>query len=249
MLLNDRIALVTGAGRGNGSSIAKGLAKEGALIAVLDRDKEPAEQVAAEIRDSGGKAEAFVLDITDVDGAKALPDQIEAKLGKVSILINNAGIIHRANLDDPNVQESFDACMAVNTGGLFNMSVAMLPHLRATTGCIINISSVVAFITMDTFVGYAASKSALLGITRNMARQLAPDGIRVNAIAPGPFETPMTNTTTGDEARREFYRTKIAMGRWGHPDEMIGPVVFLASDMSTFVTGVTLPVDGGTLTG
>lgn len=249
MLLKDRIALVTGAGRGNGASIAKGLAREGATIAVLDRDEAPALEVAEEIRAEGGQAEAFVLDITDIEGARALPARIEERFGKVSILVNNAGIIKRAKLDDADVMESFNQCMNVNTTGLFNMSMAMLPHLRATKGCIVNISSVVAFISMDTFVGYAASKSALLGITRNMARQLAPDGVRVNAVAPGPFETPMTQATMGEDSRREFYRSKIAMGRWGQPDELIGPIVFLASDMASFVTGVTLPVDGGVLTG
>lgn len=249
MLLKGRLALVTGAGRGNGASIAKGMAQQGAALAIIDRDLEPAEEVAQAIRDEGGKAQAFALDVTDFEGAKRLPEQIEASLGKVSILVNNAGIIRRAKLDDEDVRESFDACMNVNTGGVFNMSLAMLPHLRATKGCIINISSVVAFVTMDTFVGYAASKAALLGITRNLARQLAPDGVRVNAIAPGPFLTPMTQTTQNDDSRMEFYRQKIAMGRWGNPDELIGPVVFLASDMASFITGVTLPVDGGVLTG
>ncbi|MEE2692732.1 MAG: glucose 1-dehydrogenase [Pseudomonadota bacterium] len=249
MLLENRIALVTGGGRGNGASIARGLARHGAAVAVLDRDRAPAEEIAKEIRDNGGKAEAFVLDVTDYDAAMKLPETVAAALGEVSILVNNAGVIRRAKLDDPDVRESFDECMSVNVGGVFNMSLAMMPHLRATKGCIINISSVVAFVTMDTFVGYAASKAALFGITRNLARQLAPDGVRVNAVAPGPFETPMTKTTTGDDARREFFRSKIALGRWGDPDEMIGPVVFLASDMASFVTGVTLPVDGGVLTG
>lgn len=249
MLLKGKLALVTGAGRGNGASIAKGMAQQGAALAIIDRDLEPAEEVAQLIRDEGGKAQAFALDVTDFEGAKRLPDQIAASMGQVSILVNNAGIIKRAKLDDEDVRESFDACMNVNTGGVFNMSLALLPHLRATKGNIINISSVVAFVTMDTFVGYAASKAALLGITRNLARQLAPDGVRVNAIAPGPFLTPMTQTTQNDNSRMEFYRQKIAMGRWGNPDELIGPVVFLASDMASFITGVTLPVDGGVLTG
>lgn len=249
MLLEGRLALVTGGGRGNGASISKGLAREGAAVAVIDKDLEPAEEVAREIREAGGEANAFELDITDFDAAKATARKIASAMGDVSILVNNAGIIRRAKLDDEDVRESFDACMSVNTGGVFNMSLAMLPQLRATKGCIVNISSVVAFITMDTFVGYAASKAALLGITRNLARQLAPEGVRVNAVAPGPFATPMTQTTTGDESRREFYRSKIAMGRWGEPDELIGPVVFLASDMASFITGVTLPVDGGVLTG
>jgi NAD(P)-dependent dehydrogenase (short-subunit alcohol dehydrogenase family) len=249
MMLKGRVALVTGGGRGNGASMAKGLAREGASVAVIDIDLEPAEEIAAEIRQAGGTATAFELDVTDFEACKATAPRVAKELGEVSILVNNAGVIRRAKLDDPDIREAWDLCMDVNTGGVFNATMGFLPHLRATKGSIINIASVVAFVSMDTFVGYAASKSALLGLTRNFARQLAPEGVRVNAIAPGPFETPMTQATMADKERQEFYRSKIPLGRWGRPDELMGPIVFLASDMSSFVTGTTVVVDGGVLIG
>lgn len=241
--------MVTGGGRGNGASIARGLAKEGAAVAVIDIDAEPAEQVAKEIRQQGGEAAAFVLDVTDFEACKAMAPKVLSALGEVAVLVNNAGVIRRAKLDDSDIRQSWDACMDVNAGGVFNATMGFLPQLRATRGSIINIASVVAFASMDTFVGYAASKAALLGVTRNFARQLAPEGVRVNAVAPGPIETPMTQATMADKARQEFYRSRIPLGRWGRPDELIGPIVFLASDMSSFVTGSIIVVDGGVLTG
>jgi len=249
IMLQGRVALVTGGGNGNGAAMAKGLAREGAQIAILDIDQEAAERTSAEIRTAGGNAKAFVGDVTDLSGCKEAAERVSRELGNVSILINNAGVIRRARLDDEDIKQAWDLCMDVNTGGVFNVTMAFLSQLRATKGSVINVASVVAFVSMDTFVGYAASKAALLGLTRNFARQLAPEGVRVNAIAPGPFETPMTQATMADQARREFYRSKIPLGRWGKPEELIGPILFLASDMSSFVTGTTLVVDGGVLTG
>ena len=247
MLLAGRLALVTGAGQGNGAAIAKGLAREGARVIVTDIVLPAAENTAAEIRATGGEAWAYLLDVADVDACRELVKTVTEALGDVSLVVNNAGICPRHDIDSPDLERFWAAAMDVNLKGTLNVSVAFLPALRATKGAIVNIASIAAFVSTATSVSYPTSKAAVRMLTQTMAHELAKDGVRVNAIAPGTFATPMTEATRFNPERSERFLTRIPMGRYGEPDELVGPVVFLGSAMSSYVTGTTVVVDGGYL--
>jgi NAD(P)-dependent dehydrogenase (short-subunit alcohol dehydrogenase family) len=247
MLLNGRIALVTGAGQGNGAAIAIGLAAEGAHVISTDIAPASAEATASRIRDAGGKASAFVLDVTSSEACSALASEIAASVGDVSIVVNNAGICPRHPIDSPDLARQWDAAMDVNLRGTLNVSVAFLGALRKTKGTIINIASIASFVSTATSVSYPVSKAGVKALTQSLAHELAKDGVRVNAIAPGTFATAMTEATRSNPERSERFLARIPMGRYGEPEELVGPVVFLASNMSSYVTGTTLVVDGGYL--
>jgi NAD(P)-dependent dehydrogenase (short-subunit alcohol dehydrogenase family) len=247
MLLAGRLALVTGAGQGNGAAIANGLAREGARVIVTDIALPSAENTAAEIRATGGEAWAYLLDVADVDACRELVKTVTEALGDVSLVVNNAGICPRHDIDSPDLERFWAAAMDVNLKGTLNVSVAFLPALRATKGAIVNIASIAAFVSTATSVSYPTSKAAVRMLTQTMAHELAKDGVRVNAIAPGTFATPMTEATRFNPERSERFLTRIPMGRYGEPDELVGPVVFLGSAMSSYVTGTTVVVDGGYL--
>ncbi len=247
-LLNGQLALVTGAGQGNGRAIALGLAAAGARVIVTDVRVDTADATAAAIRASHGTADAFVLDVTDAAACTALAARVSREIGPVSILINNAGIIARAGIDDPAAHEHWHRVFDVNVHGTFHVVHAWLPALRQTRGSIINLASIASFAGL-TQVGYAPSKGAVKMLTQALARELAPDGIRVNAIAPGVIATPMTEVTRNDPGSLGAFLKRIPMRRVGEPEELVGPVLFLASPMASYVTGVTLAVDGGFLAG
>lgn len=247
MLLENRIVFITGAGQGNGAAIALGLAAEGARVIATDINGDAAAGTAAEIRSRGGEAWSFALDVVDADGCQALAREISASIGQVSVLVNNAGICPRNSIDSPDVRASWDAAMQVNLDGTLNVTLAFLEALRATKGSIINMASIASFVSTATSISYSTSKAAVRMLTQNLAQELAKDGVRVNAIAPGTFNTPMTSATRNDPQRAAKFLSRIPMGRFGEPDELIGPTLFLASDMSTYVTGATLVVDGGYL--
>jgi NAD(P)-dependent dehydrogenase (short-subunit alcohol dehydrogenase family) len=247
VLLENRIVFITGAGQGNGAAIALGLAAEGARVIATDINGDAAAGTAAEIRSRGGEAWSFALDVVDADGCLALAREISASIGQVSVLVNNAGICPRNSIDSPDVRASWDAAMQVNLDGTLNVTLAFLEALRATRGSIINMASIASFVSTATSISYSTSKAAVRMLTQNLAQELAKDGVRVNAIAPGTFNTPMTSATRNDPQRAAKFLSRIPMGRFGEPDELIGPTLFLASDMSTYVTGATLVVDGGYL--
>ena len=246
-LLARRRALVTGAGQGNGRAIALGLAAHGADIVVADIDLAGAERTAADLRGSGGNAFAFRLDVTDAAACRALAQTIARDIGEISILINNAGIIIREGLDSPRAAENWRRVLDVNLTGVFNVTHAFLPALRKTRGAIVNLGSIASFVGVGDTLGYAPSKGGVKLLTQALARDLARDGIRVNAIAPGVIETAMTEVTRNDPARLAGFIGRTPLGRVGQPEELVGPVVFLVSEMASYVSGVTLPVDGGFL--
>lgn len=238
--LTGQAAIVTGAARGNGAAIAHGLAAAGAKVAlgdVLD-----ASAVAAE---TGGLAHA--LDVTDPASCAAFTAAAEAAHGPASILVNNAGIIHRDPVDAPAYAETWDRTLRVNVDGTRNMVLAALPGLRATKGRIVNLGSIMSFRGAGTITAYAASKGAIAQFTRALAVELAPDGIRVNAIAPGVIATPMTEATRANPTAIAAFLAHTPMARVGEAEELVGPVLFLASDLSSYITGTVLPVDGGYL--
>jgi NAD(P)-dependent dehydrogenase (short-subunit alcohol dehydrogenase family) len=246
-LLENRIALVTGGGTGLGAAIASGLSDQGASVVVAGPDMAPLHKTVAAIEAKGGKGWAYALDVCDRAACHALAQRVAAEAGDVSILINNAGIIRYATMDDPAVDAAWDDVMDVNLSGQFNVARAFLAPLKATRGAIVNLSSVNAFNYTNNTVAYSASKGGVLSLTVAMSRELGPFGIRVNAIAPGPMNTSMSPTSS-DPSRRAMVERRVALGRIGEPEELVGPVVFFVSGMSSYVTGTTLLVDGGYLT-
>ena len=246
-VLSGRIALVTGAGQGNGRAIAKGLAKAGARVVVTDLNEENAKLVAAEIRAAGGDAIAYKLDVTLSDACQSLAKTVATDIGNIDILINNAGIIIREGLGSPNVASNLERTLNVNVMGSFLPTLAWLDALKQTRGVIINVGSIASSTGIPNVVGYSPSKGAVKLMTQALAVELAKDGVRVNAIAPGVIETPMTSYTREAPERLDKFMLRTPMARVGQPEELVGPVIFLASAMASYVTGVTLPVDGGCL--
>jgi NAD(P)-dependent dehydrogenase (short-subunit alcohol dehydrogenase family) len=245
--IKDAVTVVTGAAQGNGKAIAKGLAQYGAKLAVCDIQLEAAEQVAAEICATGAIAKAFKVDVTDPSSVKALALSVERELGQTSILINNAGIIRRTPIDSETFEPDWRAVMAVNADGPMLMIRAFLPQLKETLGRIVNLASIMSVTAGPGLSGYAASKGALLQLTKGLAHDLAPLGIRINAIAPGVIETPMTDATRANPDAIGRFIAHTPMKRVGQPEELVGPVLFLVSNLSSYVTGTLLPVDGGYL--
>jgi NAD(P)-dependent dehydrogenase (short-subunit alcohol dehydrogenase family) len=246
-LLTGQLALVTGAGQGNGRAVAIGLARAGARVIVTDVRADTAEETAAGIRSLGEQAWAFALDVTSIDGCAVLAQHVRQEIGPVSVIINNAGIIIREGIDSPRAHDNWRRVLDVNLNGSFNVVHAWLPALRETRGCIINLGSIASCVGISGQLGYSPSKGAVKLFTQTLARELAVDGIRVNAIAPGVIETPMTESTRNDPHRFASFMQRTPLGRVGQPDELVGPVVFLASRMATYISGVTLAVDGGYL--
>jgi NAD(P)-dependent dehydrogenase (short-subunit alcohol dehydrogenase family) len=246
-LLEGQLVLVTGAGQGNGRAIALGVARSGARVIVTDVRPDTAEATAQEIRSSGSEANAFALDVTDAEACTSLAERVGREIGPVSVLVNNAGIIIRENIDSPRAHENWRRVLDVNVNGTFNVVHAWLPALRQTRGSIINVGSVASFVGVADTLGYSPSKGAVRLFTQALARELAADGIRVNALAPGVIETPMTESTREDPSRLSGFMKRTPLGRVGQPEELVGPVVFLASSMASYVNGVILPVDGGFL--
>lgn len=246
-LLSNKLALVTGAGQGNGRAIALGLGAAGARVIVTDRDEAKATDAAQVVRGTGAKAWPFEMDVTDAERCLRLAALIEDELGPIDALVNNAGILLREGVDAPDAISKFRHVMDVNVMGAFNATHAWLPALRKTRGSIINVVSIGAFLGLGGSIGYSSSKAALKLLTQALAKDLAGDGIRVNAIAPGVIETPMTAQTVADPERLARFMGRIPMGRVGQPNELAGPVVFLVSEMASYITGATLAVDGGYL--
>ncbi|MGX9393767.1 SDR family NAD(P)-dependent oxidoreductase [Nitrobacteraceae bacterium UC4446_H13] len=246
-LLAGRLALVTGAGQGNGRAIALGLAAHGADVVVTDIDTAAAQQTADDVSARGRRGWSYTLDVTDAEACAALAKTVTDDIGPVAILVNNAGIIIRETIDSVRAHDNWRRVLDVNLNGVFNVTHAFLPALRQTHGSIINIGSIASFVGVADTLGYSPSKGGVKLLTQSLARELARDGIRVNAIAPGVIETAMTKATREDPTRLAGFVGRTPLGRVGQPDELVGPVVFLASDMASYISGVTLPVDGGFL--
>lgn len=252
-LLHNHIAAVTGAGSGIGRAIAQGYAREGATVAVLDMNGEAAARTATEITAAGGKAQAFTLDVTDAQACRAAAAEVAGKVGAVTILVNNAGIARRNPItNDPDaVARDWAEVMAVNLNGMFNVTQAFLPALRAAKGRIVNIGSVQSFVHMRTpsSPAYTAAKHGVLGFTKALAAELGKEGVRVNAIGPGFIETPLNAKMRAERPELvKLFLDHTPLGRAGTPDDLVGPAVFLASDLAAFVTGTILMADGGYLT-
>ncbi|MCR8550631.1 SDR family oxidoreductase [Salipiger sp. P9] len=247
--IKGQVAVVTGAAQGNGKAIAFGLAEQGARVAVCDIQKDAVAEVAREIVAAGGEAIALVLDVADRASCGAVAEEVRAQFGAdTAILVNNAGIIRRTAPETESFEADWDMVMQVNATGCMNMVRAFLPQLKESKGRIVNLGSIMSVSGGPGLVAYAASKGAVLQMTRALVHDLSEHGIRVNAIAPGVIETPMTAATRENPDAIGRFMAHTPMRRPGQPSELIGPVLFLASEASSYVTGVLLPVDGGYLT-
>lgn len=246
-LLEGKLALVTGGGGGLGAAIAQGLVREGARVVLADLDLARAEKVAGDLRAQGAQAWAEGLDVTDRQAVQAFAQRVTQERGALDILINNAGISGKARIDDPQAEEVWDRLIQVNLQGLFNVTHAFVPALKQTRGCIVSLSSIVAFVSGISSAGYIASKGAVRSFTQALARDLAPHGVRANAVAPGLMLTEMVAPQLAVPGGTDWYMKRAPMARGGQPEEVVGPIVFLASPMASYVNGVVLPVDGGFL--
>lgn len=249
-LLQDHIAVVTGSASGIGRAIAAGFAREGAQVVLLDIDEKAAAEAAKEIRDAGGKAESFALDVTRREECIAMAKKVADKVGRVSILVNNAGINRRNafTADADAVLRDWQDIMAINLDGTFNVTHAFLEPLRASKGRIINIGSIQSFVHVRTpnSPAYTASKHGVLGFTKALAAELGKHGVRVNAIGPGLIETPLNaQVRANDPELVKIFIDHTPLGRAGKPEDIVGPALFLASDLSSYVTGSIVMADGG----
>lgn len=249
-LLDGHIAVVTGGGSGIGEAIALGYAEQGAAVAVLDVNAEAGADTARQIEGTGGRAINLSVDVTDRAACDAAAAEVAAKLGQVSILVNNAGINRRTPItgDKAAVRQDWDDIIELNIKGVFNVSHAFLDQLRATKGRVINIGSIQSFVHVrwPNSAAYTTSKHGVLGFTRALAAELGPDGVRVNAIGPGMIETPLNKAAR--EANPDMVEKVMAhtpLGRPGKPSDIVGPAIFLASDLSAYVTGGIVMADGG----
>ena len=249
-LLQNHIAVITGAGSGIGRAIASGYAREGARVVLLDINEKAASEAAQEIRNSGGNAMSFMLDVTKREDCVAVAKQVADKAGAVSILVNNAGIARRNGMLGATdaVIKDWEDIIAINLTGVFNVTHAFLEPLRAAKGRIVNIGSIQSFVHLRTpsSPAYTASKHGVLGLTRALAAELGKDGVRVNAIGPGFIETPLNEKVRASNPElAKIFIDHTPLGRAGKPDDIAGPAIFLASDMSGYVTGSIVMADGG----
>jgi len=242
-LLANKVAVVTGAGRGIGRAVALAYARMGADVACVSRTEENSAKAAAEVEALGRRAWAVAVDVSDTAAVNAAAGKILDDAGRVDILVNNAGVT-RDNLLMRMSEEEWDTVLNTNLKGAFNFTRALSrPFIKQRSGRIINIASVIGLIGNAGQSNYAASKAALIGFTKSVARELAPRGITVNAIAPGFIETDMTAVL--DDKVREEVIGRVPLGRFGSSDDIAHAAVFLAMEPTGYVTGQVLTVDGG----
>jgi 3-oxoacyl-[acyl-carrier protein] reductase len=243
--LDDRVAFVTGAGGGLGEGICTALAAAGAAVACADIDSERAERIAGRVRDDGGRALAFALDVTDSAAVTEAVRTTSAEFGGVDVLVNNAAIYPRRAWTEI-TEEEWDRVLAVNLKAFFICARACHDSMKERGhGHIVNVSSVTFLIGFDMLLDYVSSKGGIVGFTRALAHEVGRDGIAVNAIAPGAFPTDAEKIHHDPEGYNEWVLDHQCIKRRGTPDDIGGLVVFLSSDASSFITGQTVAIDGG----
>jgi glucose 1-dehydrogenase len=246
--LAGKAALVAGAGGGIGGAGAAGLAREGAAVICADLDAAAAEATAAQIRSAGGRAAASALDVRDRSAVDGVVAATVHEFGRLDVLLDCAGINQRAAFLELDPAE-WDRIIAVNLTGMFHLGQAAARQMlrQGGGGSIINVTSQLAEVARPERAAYVASKGGGRSLTHAMALELVPHGIRVNAIAPGPTLTGLTRASYADPERRRATIAQIPLGRMGQPEDLVGAILFLASDESRWVTGSTVTVDGGYL--
>jgi gluconate 5-dehydrogenase len=243
--LDGKTALVTGAARGIGYAIAEALAGAGARVILNGRSAAALDEAAFALRATGATIETSVFDVTDAAAARAEIGRIEAEIGAIDILINNAGIQRRAPLDQFD-DKDWRELMATNLDSIYYVSKAVAPHMIARgRGKIVNIGSVQCDLARPGIAPYTASKGAVRNLTRGMCADWARHGIQVNAIAPGYFATPMNRALVEDPVFDDWLRKRTPAARWGNLEDLHGIAIFLSSGASDFINGQTIFVDGG----
>jgi NAD(P)-dependent dehydrogenase (short-subunit alcohol dehydrogenase family) len=243
--LEGKVALITGASRGLGKAMAVALAQGGARLALVARDKEKLAETEAAVREAGSEAKIFVADVAKEADVDRLRDEVVAEFGRISILINNAGINLRKNVHEFTLEE-WTRVMDTNVTSVFLMCRAFVPMMKgAGYGRIINMTSIMSHVSLPGRTAYSTSKTALLGFTRALALELAPDAITVVGISPGPFATEMNTPLMNNPEINAQFVSKIALGRWGKVEEIGKLALFLCSDDAGFITGTDILIDGG----
>jgi NAD(P)-dependent dehydrogenase (short-subunit alcohol dehydrogenase family) len=243
--LEGKVAVITGASRGLGRAMAVALGGAGVKLALVSRDRGKLEETAAEAAKVGAEAAIFQVDVTDEDQVRKLEHDVIARFGAADILINNAGIAIRKTVVDYTLEE-WNNVMDTNLTSVFLMCRSFVPHMRGRGyGRIINISSIMAHISLPLRGAYSASKAGVIGFTRALALELATDGISVVAISPGPFATEMTAPLRSSPEQLQQFNSSVPMQRWGEPDEIGKLALFLCSDGAGYITGTDIVIDGG----
>ena len=243
--LTGKRALITGSSQGIGLALARGLAEAGAALVLNGRDKARLETAADTLRADGFQIQTLPFDVTDHDAARAAVDGFEATRGRIDILINNAGMQHRAPLEDFPA-DAFQRLLQTNVASIFNVAQACARHMIARrAGKIVNIASVQSALARPGIAPYTATKGAVANLTKGMATDWARYGLNCNALAPGYFDTPLNAALVADAAFSDWLEKRTPAGRWGKVEELVGAAIFLSAPASSFVNGTVIYVDGG----
>jgi len=243
--LDGKVAVITGASRGLGKAMALALGAAGASIALVSRNIEQLNQVGRAVKDAGGEARVFQADVSEEDQVRKLERDVLGAFGKVHILINNAGINIRKPLVEFTLEE-WRRVLDTNLTSVFLMCRSFIPGMKgAGYGRILNMTSTMSWVSLPGRAAYSASKTALLGVTRALALELAPDAITVNAISPGPFGTEMNTVLMQNPEMNQQFLSKIPLGRWGRVEEIGQLALYLCSEDAGFITGTDIVIDGG----
>jgi NAD(P)-dependent dehydrogenase (short-subunit alcohol dehydrogenase family) len=244
-ILKNRIAVITGASRGLGRAMALSLGEAGAKLALVARDAAKLEETAAAARALGAECGVFLADVSQEDSVRAVEAKIIERFGTCHILINNAGINLRKNITDFTLEE-WNRVMDSNLTSVFLMCRSFVPHMKGHGyGRIINMTSIMSHVSLPGRTAYSSSKTALLGLTRALALELAPDAITVNGISPGPFGTEMNTPLMQNPELNAQFLSKIPVGRWGKVEEIGKLALYLCSPDAGFITGTDILIDGG----
>jgi len=242
--MQGKVAFVTGGGSGIGAATAQRLAQEGATVVVCGRRREPLDAVVAGIVAAGGKAEAVVADVSDEAGFTAALEAAAQRHGRLDVLVNNAMAYTWGSIEEMSTAD-WHANFATSVDGTFWGTRTAMRLMKGKGGAIVNVSSICGQLGTPWMAGYSAAKAAIDNFSRAAAAEGAPHGIRVNVVIPAVVETPATAGMLADEASRRNTEKLIPMGRVGQPEELANAILFLASDEASYITGASLPVDGG----
>ncbi|MCH2077959.1 MAG: SDR family oxidoreductase [Rhodobacteraceae bacterium] len=243
--LSGKRALITGSSQGIGQALAKGMAAAGAEIILNGRNEAKLETARADLAATGAKVDTLSFDVTSHAAAREAIDGYEANTGPIDILINNAGMQHRAPLEEFPA-EAFDTLLQTNIASVFNVGQAAARHMiKRGAGKIINICSIQTALARPSIAPYTATKGAVANLTKGMATDWAPHGLQCNGIAPGYFDTPLNKALVEDKDFTAWIERRTPTGRWGRLPELVGAAIFLSSDASSYVNGTVIFVDGG----